>query len=217
MAITQGPLFSISAHGAIGKNLIYQDQKGRQIVKKYAVPKNPNSIKQIKARFALPWLAREWSHLSTGEKLTWTERGDIIHIGGYAYFLRENLKRFAMNLNMCAQWPLLTEGPDADVGDPQLYIYQGRLISQFSRGNPPDVFYGLSFASTSIMSAPDYSKLTGIVSGWDRKWGDTEYVIDVSYLPPGTYYGGWLWYNRNGSGTVAVNFWADDSPSDWLG
>lgn len=50
MAKLKGPLFSLSAEGAIAKTLVYFGWKGLKVVRQYVIPANPNSTAQATQR-----------------------------------------------------------------------------------------------------------------------------------------------------------------------
>ncbi|GAI96306.1 unnamed protein product [marine sediment metagenome] len=50
MAKTKGPLFSISASGALAKTLVYGDWKGIDYVRQYVIPANPKTADQQEQR-----------------------------------------------------------------------------------------------------------------------------------------------------------------------
>lgn len=56
MAKVEGPLFSLSASGAIGKSLVYASRLGKNIVRGFSIPSNPQSNDQaeVRTKLAIP-------------------------------------------------------------------------------------------------------------------------------------------------------------------
>jgi hypothetical protein len=50
MAKTTGPLFSLEAHGTVGKTVTYSNWKGRPYVRRRVIPLNPFETDQVAAR-----------------------------------------------------------------------------------------------------------------------------------------------------------------------
>ena len=91
MAKGKGSLFSTSAHGQFGKSLIFQTDKGRQKIKRYRKPTQPNSAAQLDKRSILQRAVTRWQGLSDEIKSLWqvynTKTGKVR--SGYNYFLSE--------------------------------------------------------------------------------------------------------------------------------
>ena len=65
MAKVTGPLFSISASGKIADAMVYFSWKGRQIVREWKVPSNPQTTLQGDIRQTVGGLGRACSHVHT--------------------------------------------------------------------------------------------------------------------------------------------------------
>lgn len=82
-AIVNGPLFSLDASGAIGKALVYTKWKGRNVVREYVTPANPNSILQRGRRTMMTILNAVWATMDTTDRDSWTARAAA---GNYSTF-----------------------------------------------------------------------------------------------------------------------------------
>jgi hypothetical protein len=100
MAILQGPLFSMEARGAIAKNLIYQNQKGKAIVKKFAIPKNPQSSAQVANRSLFSLCSEAWQNLGTASKATWDYGGGESGLSARNRFFAINLERLQTGMDI---------------------------------------------------------------------------------------------------------------------
>ena len=73
MAKTNGPLFSLAAHGSIGKELTYSDRKGTKQVRFQRKQKDYENTARKTARDAYRWAIELWNALPSAEKAYWTE------------------------------------------------------------------------------------------------------------------------------------------------
>ena len=60
MAKVNGPLLSFGAAGQVGQAAVFSKWKGRQYVRRYVVPSNPQSADQVETRSTFSWLNRVW-------------------------------------------------------------------------------------------------------------------------------------------------------------
>jgi hypothetical protein len=67
MAKTTGPLFSLEAHGTVGKTVTYSNWKGRPYVRRRVIPLNPFETDQVAARNRIRCLgpAQFWAQHTT--------------------------------------------------------------------------------------------------------------------------------------------------------
>ena len=100
MAKTTNPLTSIEASGSIESILTFSSSKGRSYVKKFAVPANPNTADQLRARVAFSMasrMAKDWQELVTS---TFGERAQREQTTARSIFVREATKGFAGGVSM---------------------------------------------------------------------------------------------------------------------
>lgn len=87
MAGVKGPLFSLDATGTIGDALVYAKWKGRNYVRRHAIPSNPKSVGQVSVRAMLKFLAQYWANLSAGEQTDWETRAAATNISPFNAFV----------------------------------------------------------------------------------------------------------------------------------
>jgi hypothetical protein len=144
MAVVTGPLLSIDATGGFARQLIFQNQKGKHVVKRWKAPSNPNSLDQQEARFMTEFFVSAWAGLSLPEKQSWEEQADSLRSSPYHAYLKHNISRWQMRLP--GRCTLMALDPPADPGDISggyaedtndwiAYIFYGDLVSNW--------FYGL--------------------------------------------------------------------------
>lgn len=71
MAKPVAPLLSFSASGTIAKTQVYSSWRGRQYVRRYAIPSNPNTMGQQQTREVFAWLQAVWKASPTDFQAPW--------------------------------------------------------------------------------------------------------------------------------------------------
>ncbi len=94
MAGVKGPLFSLDASGSIGDALVYSKWKGRNYVRRHAIPSNPKSPGQVSVRAMLKFLTQYWDDLTEGEQADWEERAAATDISPFNAFISYNMLRW---------------------------------------------------------------------------------------------------------------------------
>lgn len=102
MSKVRGPLYSISAHGTIGKSMIHQSLKGIPTVKKYRKPTQPNSAAQLTKRNIMKDAVSRWQNFTASMKGFWVTVLALTgkKMSGYNFFLSQYLIDVAAGL-----WP----------------------------------------------------------------------------------------------------------------
>lgn len=98
MAGVKGPLFSLDASGSIGDAIVFSKWKGRNYVRRHAIPSNPKSVGQVSVRAMMKFLSQYWDSLSDGDKADWETRAaatDISPFNAYVGYNTERWGRFA--------------------------------------------------------------------------------------------------------------------------
>lgn len=94
MAGVKGPLFSLDASGSVGDAIVFAKWKGRNYVRRHAIPANPKSVGQISMRVMMKFLTQYWASLSAGEQVTWDDRAAATDISPFNAFVGFNAKRW---------------------------------------------------------------------------------------------------------------------------
>lgn len=109
MAKTEGPLFSVKAHGSIGGVLTYQGRKHFQHSHKKALPKNPRTAAQIADRLLFANAVAGWQALTPAQKQVYNDKskqyGNIpgfniyikLHKGVISYTTKFGQAKFGAN------------------------------------------------------------------------------------------------------------------------
>lgn len=94
MAGVKGPLFSLDASGSIGDAIVYAKWKGRNYVRRHAIPANPKSAGQVSVRAMMKFLTQFWANLTAGEQADWDTRAAATDISAFNAFCSYNQERW---------------------------------------------------------------------------------------------------------------------------
>ncbi len=94
MAGVKGPLFSLDASGTIGDALVYAKWKGRNYVRRHAIPSNPKSVGQVSVRAMIKFLTQYWASLTEGDQADWETRAAATNISPFNAFVGFNQERW---------------------------------------------------------------------------------------------------------------------------
>ncbi len=94
MATVKGPLFSLDASGTVGGAIVFSKWKGRNYVRRHAIPANPHADAQLSVRAMMRFLTQFWTNFSTSEKADWETRASITNISPFNAFVGYNMDRW---------------------------------------------------------------------------------------------------------------------------
>jgi len=94
MARVTGPLMSFDASGTIASAAVFSKWRGRNYVRRHAVPNNPRTAAQLAARAIVKFLGSEWAGLSAPNKATWLAGGDARKISAFNQFISINARNW---------------------------------------------------------------------------------------------------------------------------
>lgn len=107
MATVKGPLFSIDASGTVGGTLVFTRWKGRNVVRRHAVPANPRSGGQLSVRAMMKFLAQYWVSMTAGEQADWEDRAAAENISPFNAFTSYCMTRWGLNMCPSKEHPAL--------------------------------------------------------------------------------------------------------------
>lgn len=110
MAGVKGPLFSLDASGTIGGAVVFSKWKGRNYVRRHAVPANPKSPSQIGTRAMMRFLAQQWDGLSDAEKAYWDTPAAVDNISPFNAFIGYNMSRWGLFKYPAQSYPAAETG-----------------------------------------------------------------------------------------------------------
>lgn len=94
MAGVKGPLFSLDASGSVGDAIVFAKWKGRNYVRRHAIPSNPKSVGQVSVRVLLKFLTQYWQSLSDADQADWETRAAATDISPFNAFVGYNMERW---------------------------------------------------------------------------------------------------------------------------
>lgn len=93
MARTTAPLFSMDASGTVAGAIVFSRWRGRNYVRRHAIPSNPRTGLQTGVRSVFRFLTQWWESFNDVEKGLWVDVGNVKRITGLNAFVAENVKR----------------------------------------------------------------------------------------------------------------------------
>jgi hypothetical protein len=108
MAKVKGPLFSVSAHGKLGKSLIYSHPGSGQIARNFHMPHKKTTLKQWTQRHIIGLLTAHWQIKTTSEKLIYENlaKASGMNISGFNYFVKIAQTNLYAHHGLCGYWSM---------------------------------------------------------------------------------------------------------------
>jgi len=94
MAGVKGPLFSLDASGSVGDAIVFAKWKGRNYVRRHAIPANPQSPGQVSVRAMMKFLTQYWDSMTAGDQADWESRAAATDISPFNAFVGYNARRW---------------------------------------------------------------------------------------------------------------------------
>lgn len=98
MARVKGPLFSMEASGTIGGAIVFSKWKGRDYVRRHAIPSNPKSGLQTGVRAVFGFIAQQYAGLSEADVSDWQDLAAGDNITPLNAQIRDAVDRARRNL-----------------------------------------------------------------------------------------------------------------------
>lgn len=111
MAKPIGPLFSLTAHGQIGKGLIFSKRTSGQLVRQYHKPSVPRNGNQLAQREIIGLLTAQWQCMTSSEKAVYNEQAKQLFfttgksLTGFNLFVRLANADLCHVHGLCGFWP----------------------------------------------------------------------------------------------------------------
>ena len=88
MAKVTGPFYSIDASGTLGKAMTAAKWKGINYMRKWFIPSNPQTAKQVNLRLALSLSVAHYQTLDAPKKLAWDTAAVGMKMSGFNLYLK---------------------------------------------------------------------------------------------------------------------------------
>jgi hypothetical protein len=188
MATLTGPMFSLTAKGALAKALCFRTVRGRPTASRWLAPPNPRSNAQISIRHYNRWLARFWHEVPPTNQTTWQPPAAAAGFAPYHAYLSTNMSRWQSQLA-----PTQVAGAPPSFPTLAIFFFSGTvqpdksiyLLAIFSGGLP----WRALFFETPTPAAPP-SRNNFLSQSSDNSFGVAGYTVPPR--TPGSYYF-WVW------------------------
>lgn len=98
MARVKAPLFSLDASGQLGEAIVYSKWKGREYVREYTIPQNPNSPAQVNVRKAWELLVSQWQSEAQAVQSDWNTFADQFKMSGFNQYIGRGMEAYVSQL-----------------------------------------------------------------------------------------------------------------------
>lgn len=164
MARVKGPLFSMEASGTIGGAIVFSKWKGRDYVRRHAIPSNPKSGLQTGVRAVFGFIAQDYANLGDADIADWQELAAGDNITPLNAQIRDAVDKARRNLGWREN---TTDAPAGTVDAPTdgaATAQPSTLVLGWSApgSNQPDYCYAI-YRGASGDFTPDISNLIAVV------------------------------------------------------
>ena len=94
MARVTGPLMSFDASGSIAGAVVFSKWRGRNYVRRHAVPSNPRTTAQLAARSIIAFLGADWKNLDPADQASWQAGSESLKISPFNEYVRVNARNW---------------------------------------------------------------------------------------------------------------------------
>lgn len=98
MAKVTGPLFSMSASGTLGDAITFASWKGTPYCKKWFIPENPQTAKQVNVRTAFTLSVAKWQELPQGQKDAYEAGAEGTGMSGFDLAMKRMMNEYVSQL-----------------------------------------------------------------------------------------------------------------------
>lgn len=183
MVRVKGPLFSMEASGTIGNSIVFSKWKGRDYVRRHAIPSNPKSGLQVGVRAVFGYIAQDYANLAAGDISDWTTLAAGDNITPLNAQIRDAVDRARRNLGWREN---TTDASGSTVDAPtggSATAQPKTLVLDWTDpvANQPDYCYAI-YRSESTGFTPDISNLIGVVPVAQTTYTDPNLTAGTEYF-----------------------------------
>jgi hypothetical protein len=182
MVRVKAPLFSLDASGTIGKSIVFANWKGRNYVRRHAIPANPNSGLQVGIRSVFRFISQDYKNLTAGQQNDWVVLAAADNITPLDAQIRDAITRARRNLGWRMDNTAVDPGAiDAPTGGTAT-VQPKTLVVGWTEpaANKPDYCYAL-YASTTTGFTPDVANLIAAVKFPTVSFTHTHLITGTPY------------------------------------
>ena len=93
MARTTAPLFSMDASGSVAGAIVFSRWRGRNYVRRHAIPSNPRTGLQVGVRSVFRFITQDWKVKDPSFQALWEAVGNVTRVTGLNADVAENVRR----------------------------------------------------------------------------------------------------------------------------
>lgn len=165
MALTKAPLFSLDAGGALAGAVVFSKWKGRQYVRRLAIPHNPKSGLQVGMRASLRFTTQAYATLSAGAKANWkivADHQNITPLNAQVQYSQRNIRLG----NGCIHDPTDAAGttPNAPASGTATAAPKTLILNWTHPGANPGQYTTMIWMSTTNGFTPSTATLIAVVA-----------------------------------------------------
>lgn len=182
MVRVKAPLMSLDASGTIGKSITFSAWKGRNYVRRHAIPANPRSGLQVGIRAAFKWITQGYAVLPSADKAEWAAAAVADNITPLDAQVRDAIDRARRNLgwreNKTAADPASISVPTSPTATAQPKSLVIAWVDPAS--SKPDACWAI-YGSISTGFTKDISNLIAVVAHDTFTWTYKGLTTGVAY------------------------------------
>jgi len=182
MARVKGPLFSVDASGTVASTVVFSRWRGRNYVRRHAIPENPQSAAQTAARTVIAFLAPLWNGLAPEDKATWDDLAEATNISSFNAAIAYNARNWRDLMAPTKTHPAARSITPGTVGV-LTKVVSGRQVQVTVPVTQGADDWGIALLRRGTTGV---SELSNAVMA--AEVGDTQNVFVDGPLDPGTYY-----------------------------
>ena len=183
MARVTGPLMSFDASGTVAGAIVFAKWRGRNYVRRHAVPSNPRTPGQIAARAIIAFLGKLWDSLGDEPKASWEEGAESLKISPFNQYIGINARNWrdqmVPSMGTPAERTLVGDPPAAIAG-----VVSGRQVILTVTLADVTNIWGIVVCRSLVTG---FTATAGNAIGIIEAWNDPLVWVDGP-LAPGTYY-----------------------------
>ena len=183
MARVTGPLMSFDASGTVAGAIVFAKWRGRNYVRRHAVPSNPRTPGQIAARAIIAFLGKLWTSLGDEPKASWEEGAESLKISPFNQYIGLNARNWRDQMVPSQATPaertLVGDPPAAIAG-----VVSGRQVILTVTLADVTNIWGIVVCRSLVTG---FTATAGNAIGIIEAWNDPLVWVDGP-LAPGTYY-----------------------------
>lgn len=168
MASVKAPLMSMDASGTIAGAITFSKWRGRNYVRRHAVPSNPKSGLQVGIRSVFAFVTQHYDQLSSAQQVAWAGLAAADNITELNAYVRDAIRLARRNLGWRVSPDAENTGTPSAPGTPTATGQPRTVVVDWVEPDPyTDIQCTAVYMSTTSGFTPDISNLVEVVEPFD--------------------------------------------------